>query len=147
MSSRNYCNRKKPSERMKRLRKEALKYDIRYRSGLEIEVQLELKNSNQEYQYEPYKLKYTKPSTEHTYTPDIVLPNGILIEIKGEFTAADRKKHLWVRQCHPELDIRFLFGNPKQKLTKRKGSQSYAQWCDKQGFLWAKAPKIPRSWL
>ena len=53
-----------------------------------------------------------------TYTPDFELPNGIIIESKGRFVAADRKKHLLVQKQHPELDIRFVFSNSKAKISK-----------------------------
>lgn len=47
-----------------------------------------------------------------------MLDNGILIEIKGYFTATDRKKHLLVKEQNPELDIRFVFGNSKNRIHK-----------------------------
>jgi hypothetical protein len=80
-----------------------------------------------------------------TYTPDFQLDNGIIIETKGMFDSEDRRKHLEVKKQHPELDIRFVFSNAKGKLYK--GSKtSYADWCDKNGFLWAHRV-IPESWL
>ena len=33
-----------------------------------------------------------------TYTPDFVLPNGVIIETKGRFVAADRRKHLEIKK-------------------------------------------------
>ena len=56
------------------------------------------------------------------YTPDFVLFNGIIIETKGMFTAADRRKHLAIKKQHPKLDIRFVFENSRRKL--RKGAKS-----------------------
>ena len=44
-----------------------------------------------------------------TYTPDFLLPNGIIIETKGRFTPEDRRKHLLIKKQHPDLDIRFVF--------------------------------------
>lgn len=58
---------------------------------------------------------------------------------------ADRQKHLLVQEQYPELDIRFIFSNPNAKI--RKGSKtSYADWCNKHGFLFAQK-SIPKEWL
>jgi len=119
-----------------------LKYG--YRSGLEEKVASQLDGLSISYQYEKVKLKYVVNETR-TYTPDFLLPNGIIIESKGRFVAADRKKHLLVKQQHPDLDIRFVFTNSKAKISK--GSKtSYGDWCDKNGFLYADK-LIPEGWL
>lgn len=90
------------------------------RSGLEDDVQKQLTEAGVPFEYETLKLKYEMPATVHTYTPDFKLPNGIIIETKGIFDADDRKKHLLVKAQHPDLDIRFVFTNSKQRLTKSK---------------------------
>lgn len=116
-----------------------------FRSGLEENINNTLKSVNVDGQYEQHKIKYTKPATEHTYTPDFKLPNGIFIETKGRFVLDDRKKHILIREQHPELDIRFVFQNSRGKL--RKGSNTtYADWCIKHGFQFADKT-IPASWL
>jgi hypothetical protein len=85
------------------------------------------------------------PATKHKYTPDFKLSNGIYIETKGRFLLDDRKKHLYIKEQYPDLDIRFVFQNPKTKLYK--GSKTtYANWCDKHGFKWA-AKTIPLDWI
>lgn len=85
-----------------------------------------------------------KPSTNHTYTPDFVLRNGIIIEVKGKFETADRQKHILIKKQYPNLDIRFVFQNPNNKLYK--GSRTtYAMWCEKYGFLYAHKT-VPLSW-
>lgn len=95
--------------------------------------------------FEQYKLKYMVPAREATYTPDFVLRNGIIIESKGIFDVEDRKKHLLIREQHPELEIRFVFSSSRSKLYK--GSKtSYAEWCEKNGFLFADK-LIPLAWL
>lgn len=100
--------------------------------------------------YETVKLPYTKPESQHTYTPDfpITTPKGTLrffIETKGIFTAEDRAKHLRVRECNPEVEIRFVFSRSKTPIYK--GSKTtYGDWCDKHGFLYADKT-IPADWL
>jgi hypothetical protein len=97
------------------------------------------------YEYEKMKIRYIKPASEHQYTPDIVLDNGIIVETKGRFLIADRKKHMLIKRQQPHLDIRFVFSNSSQKLNK--GSRtSYAQWCVKNNFLYSDKT-IPESWI
>ena len=74
-----------------------------------------------------------------------MLPNGIIVESKGRFVVADRKKHLYVQKQHPDLDIRFVFSNSKAKISK--GSKTtYADWCSKNRFLFADK-LIPEEWI
>lgn len=117
-----------------------------YRSGLEEDIGLQLKEAGVSAQYEPFRIPYIMPAQKRHYTPDYVLPNGIVIESKGRFTPEDRKKHLWIRDDYgSSLDLRFVFNNPRGKL--RKGSKtSYADWCEKNGFLFA-AKEIPKEWI
>ncbi len=115
-----------------------------FRSMLEVKAARQLEALGVEYEYEKTKIPYKVDETK-TYVPDIQLPNGIFIETKGRFLTADRKKHLLIKEQHPDLDIRFVFSNPNAKI--RKGSKtSYADWCDKHGFLYAKEV-IPIEWV
>ena len=115
-----------------------------FRSGLEVTVAKQLEDSGVKVEYETSKIKY-KVDEVRTYTPDFVLPNGIVIETKGRFTSADRKKHLLIQKQHPNKDIRFVFTNSGGKISK--GSKtSYADWCIKNRFLYADK-LIPNSWI
>lgn len=117
----------------------------RYRSGLERLVASQLNRAGVPFQYEERKIKFVWPEKPATYTPDFELPNGIIIEAKGRFVTKDRQKHLLVRDQFPELDIRFVFSNPNQKIGK--GSKTtYAMWCEKNGFLYSQET-IPTSWI
>ena len=90
-------------------------------------------------------MTYEIPASVHRYTPDFILANGIIIEAKGLFESDDRKKHLLIKATYPQLDIRFVFQNPKNKIYK--GSQTtYADWCEKNGFKFA-TKLIPSSWF
>ena len=123
-------------------RARGLKYG--YRSGLEETVSEQLERSGVHFTYESMKIRY-RVDEVRKYTPDFVLPNGIIIETKGRFTAADRKKHLLIKEQHPEFDIRFVFSNSRTKLNKGAKS-SYGEWCSKHGFLYADKV-IPQEWL
>lgn len=115
-----------------------------FRSGLEQRVAEHLKSLGVPVVYEEHKLKYEVHETR-TYTPDLLLPNGIFVEVKGRFTAADRKKHILVRKHNIFVDIRFVFADSSTKL--RKGSKtSYADWCRQNSFVFADKT-IPVEWL
>ena len=115
-----------------------------YRGGLEQKVSDYLNERNVKYGYECIKIEW-EDLAYRTYTPDFVLNNGIIIETKGLFTAADRRKHVAIKKQHPTLDIRFVFTNSNSKL--RKGAKStYAEWCIKKGFRYYDRI-IPEDWL
>jgi hypothetical protein len=102
-----------------------------YRSGLEEDIGKQLKTLGVKAEYEPFPIPYTVPTISRKYTPDYVLPNGIII---------------YLRDTHgTSLDIRFVFNNPRSKL--RKGAKTtYADWCEKHGFHYAKK-EIPEEWI
>lgn len=117
-----------------------------YRSGLEEKIAASLKAAlGRDVPYERYTIDYVVPSRRARYTPDFVLPNGVIIETKGRFLTEDRQKHLLVRDLHPELDIRFVFTNSKTRLYKGSPT-SYADWCNKHGFKFADR-HVPDEWL
>lgn len=117
-----------------------------YRSGLEVQVASILNDAGVQFQFEALKVAYKVPETAHTYTPDFyVMSNGLLIETKGRFVAADRKKILLIKAQHPELEIRLVFSNSKQKISK--GSKTtYGMWCEKNGITYADF-KDRETWL
>ena len=115
-----------------------------YRSGLEDRISEQLNGLGVPFKYEEFKIKY-EVNEIRTYTPDFELPNGVIIESKGRYVAADRKKNLLVKEQFPRLDIRFVFSNSKGKISK--GSKtSYADWCDKHGYSYADK-LIPEEWI
>ena len=118
-----------------------------YRSGLEekLAAQLEAAGIPVKYEDKEEVIKYLTPSELHRYTPDFVLPNGIVIESKGIFDAADRKKHLLIREQQPDKDIRFIFSRSKTPLYKGSPT-TYGDWCEKNGFKYADK-LIPDAWL
>ena len=115
------------------------------RSGLEERVCQQLNDLGIPYEYEKLKIKYIRPASSHVYTPDIQLPNGIIVETKGRFLAPDRQKHLLVKKHNPELDIRFVFSNSNARISKASKT-TYAMWCRKNGYKFADKT-IPEEWL
>lgn len=134
--------------RGRKLRRTAILSDgakLDVKSGLEEKIALQIDGAGVPVLYEQLRLKYEVPGRTATYTPDFQLPNGIIVEGKGIFDADDRTKHLLVRQCLPDLDIRFVFTRPSAPLYK--GSKTtYAMWCDKNGFRYAEK-LIPPAWF
>jgi len=115
-----------------------------YRSGLEEEAAAFLKTRQKKVEYEKLKIEW-EDLKYRTYTPDFELDNGIIIETKGIFSAADRRKHIEIQKQHPALDIRFVFSNAQAKLYKGAKSR-YSDWCEQKGFKWAHRV-IPEEWL
>jgi len=116
-----------------------------FRSGLEERVCEQLAFLNILDCYEIKKISFVQPEKNRNYTPDFWLPNNIIVETKGVFTVQDRQKHIWIKEQYPDLDLRFVFSNSKNKL--RKGSKTtYADWCNKHGFKFADQ-LIPEEWI
>jgi hypothetical protein len=82
-----------------------------YRSGSEKKTGELLESIRVPFSFEPHYIEYTWLEYKK-YLPDFLLPNGIYLEVKGRFKLEDRKKHLFVREHHPDLDIRFVFDYP-----------------------------------
>lgn len=130
------------------------------RSKYEDTLTANLDNNNKEYHYEEFYLEYT---VKHKYTPDFVLPNGIIVEAKGgeccfvpvgkkvgfylaSLDSEARGKMLKVKRQYPELDIRFVF--PKDfKLEGLKTTPKASKWCEKNGFKYHIGNTIPESWF
>ena len=114
----------------------------KYRSKFEAGVAASLQQRNLLFSYEPIVLDYV---IQAKYTPDLVLGNGIVVELKGFFSAQDRRKMLCVKEQHPELDIRMCFQNAKDKISRARKSITYGAWATRHGFIWSSGT-IPSSW-
>lgn len=128
-----------------------------YRSGLERRIVKSLQSRKTDFAYETEKIRYVVPATPKTYTPDFIVHTKsgkkIYVEAKGIWDAADRKKHLLIREQHPDLDIRFVFANVNNKISK-VSKITYADICNGLGrgpykgvtWIWAEK-KLPTEWL
>jgi len=85
--------------------------------------------------YEPERINFIQPAQSRYYLPDFKTKTGIYIECKGKWTSDDRKKHVWLREQHPEKRIVILFQNANVKLNKRSKT-SYADWATKNNIEW-----------
>ena len=119
-------------------------YRLPYRSKFEVKVAADLGKRKVDFQYEKVSFDYV-PKIRN-YTPDFYLPESkIYIETKGRLTTNDRVKHLLIKDQYPDLDIRFVFVNANNKIS-RTSKTTYADWCDRHKFLWAES-LVPREWL
>ena len=119
-------------------------YRLPYRSKFEVRVAADLGKRKIDFQYEKVSFDYV-PKIRN-YTPDFYLPESkIYIETKGRLTTNDRVKHLLIKEQYPDLDIRFVFVNANNKIS-RTSKTTYANWCDRHKFLWAES-LVPMEWL
>ena len=133
-----------------------------YRSLYEYRIAQDLDKRGVEYTYEEFELTYlstprgrggfcsicgaTDLSVWRTYTPDFrIIQTSVFIEAKGKFTAQDRRKHLQVRDSHPDEDIRFLF--QRDNKISRRSETRYSDWCDKNGFEYSIGTTVPEEWV
>lgn len=105
--------------------------------------------------YEDKKRKVNY-ETKAVYNPDFTF-NGIpwlLIEAKGRFMGGSKEaaKYVWVKRCHPELEIVFIFSNMNNKAypgCRRRKDGSFltmGEWASKNNFLAFSAKHVPQ-WL
>lgn len=116
---------------------------FRFRSKFEASVALSLQKRGLSFHYEGRALPYR---IEAVYTPDFILPNGVIVETKGLFDQDDRRKMAAVKAQHPALDIRLCFMDANVKLSRAPRALTYWQWAERHGFLWCEG-HIPTSWF
>ena len=121
------------------------------KSGLEEVVYNCLNKNKCSFVYEGLKITFTSPEQKRIYTPDFPVSNSnIIIETKGAFNSADRKKMKLIKTQNPKLDIRFIFSNSKNKIGK-KSKTTYGKWCEMFNFPYhcvsSSKETFPKSWL
>jgi len=115
--------------------------DRELRSKFEDRIKEDLTNRNVTIQYEVLRIQYIQ---KKKYTPDFILPNGIIIEVKGFFDADERRKHIDIKKQYPDLDIRFVF--LRNNKVRKGAKMTYSSWCEKNGFKYSFGT-IPDEWL
>lgn len=107
------------------------------------------------YEYEPITLGYQSSIVKgactacgaagravvqrRTYTPDLVLPNGIVVEIKGKFDASKRNLMRQLVRCNPDVDIRFIFMRDN-RFGAAKNRKRYSDWARALGVTCVEVP-------
>lgn len=121
--------------------------DRKLRSGFERKVRKFLEEEKVKYTYESLVIKYTVPETKRSYTPDFILPNGVIVEVKGYWDAASRRKMALVVEQNPHLKIKLLF--QRDNTISKKSKTKYTEWAKARGIDCAVSTsgKIPEEWL
>lgn len=119
-----------------------------FRSGAEHKVAAALESFPFEYETETFS--YVVPEKRRKYTPDFVLikkrnKGKMYLEVKGILDFETREKMVLVKQHNPELDLRFVFQNPYNRIAKRSKTR-YCDWAEANGFLWS-GLMLPEEWL
>lgn len=119
-----------------------------YRSKFEYDFSKKLKELKLKVEYESEKISYIQPEKVKKYCPDWKIKDGVFIETKGRFTAADRQKILWVRESNPKSKVYLLFQQAENTLSK-KSRTTYRQWCEKHNIICAdiKETKVWTKWF
>jgi len=115
--------------------------EVRYRSGLEKSVALDLTKRGIDFQYEHERIPYI---VERKYLPDFQLPNGIYVEAKGWFRDEDCRKMRLLKAQYPDKEFRFLFQNLNTKVQSRRFTNQ--QWAEKYNFAYCEG-RVPDAWL
>jgi hypothetical protein len=103
------------------------------RNNFEKEFEKFLKKKKIKHKYENKKIPYVYSGH---YLVDWDL-GAFIVETKGYFRPADKRKMAAVKKCNPTLDIRFLFMRYKE---------ADVRWCKKYGFPYA-IGTMPDEWL
>ena len=103
------------------------------RSRLEERFESLLQDYDITYDYEVTVIPYVVPASNHKYTVDWTLLNGLLIETKGYLSEhRERQKYVLLKEQYPELDLRFVFDNPNKLCGGTK--MTHGKWAEKYGF-------------
>lgn len=146
------------SESLRRIRRNARKasrkHGQQFRSGLEGKAWELLEKIEANASFECDTIHFVSEPEKKRYTPDFKLTRSdgsvFYIETKGLFERPDQKKHLWLKNQHPDIDVRFIFSNPHTWYRKDVKHNTYARWCDKHGFKycsWRESKKVVPKWL
>lgn len=117
-----------------------------YRSWLEADVANGLTERKIDFEYETKKITYVEPLKVRTYTPDLILfDEELIIEVKGRWTAIDRRKMGEVLEQNPELNIKMLFH--KDNTISRNSRTRYSDWCRKRQIDYHIGIDVPQEWI
>ena len=110
----------------------------KFKSKFEAEIYSQLPSN---FEYEIEKIPYV---LVQEYTPDFTDKNSnLVIEAKGYFDAAARRKMLAVKNQNPEKRICIVFQSDNR--ISKKSKTTYSQWAEKNGFEYS-IGVVPKEW-
>jgi len=133
---------------------------LSFRSGLELAVAKLLTEQGIEFAYETMRIPYWLKARggmcrdcssrhvviKHDYTPDFYLPDTeTIIEVKGLFSAKDRKKHKAIKEQLPEHNICMWFGS--DRTLHPNTDTRYSKWCSDVGLPYHVGVSEVPEWL
>jgi hypothetical protein len=134
-----------------------------YRSNYEDNIAKWMEDNEVDFTYETYSYQYEGPvrknksrcgkcgSTELVYdgwyTPDFFVGDSTIIEAKGRFTAADRRKIKAVRDSVPELKDKLRMMFMLDNKLNRNAKQRYSDWCEQEGIDYVVGTVPKKEWL
>ena len=134
-----------------------------FRSLYEEKIGQWLKENKIKYEYEARKFEYHETLRKNRakcrdcgstnlvryawYTPDFFVGNHLIIEAKGRFTAADRRKILAARESVPELNKKLVMMFMRNNKLNRRAKTTYTDWCATHGIDCIVGTKLKEAWL
>ena len=90
-------------------------------------------------------MMYSPPYViEHRHEGCSRVIKHVTVEHRNTLLLADRMMHLLIKRHRPELDVRFVFENASQRISKQS-KQTYGGWCAKHGIPYAEG-NVPEIW-
>lgn len=94
-----------------------------------------------EFAYEADSFRVHMPAAR--YTPDWVSPDGrTVVEAKGLWRLADRRKMRLFREQHPQVKVVMVFQDPGRKIAKRS-TTTYRQYAERIGCVVMALAELP----
>lgn len=137
------------------------------RSKFERRLAKKLDDMGVRYKYEEFSYEFDEPVKQRKarcldcdstnlvrsawYTPDFFIYGAggklvSVIEAKGRFTAADRRKMVAVREFHPELVDKLHMVFMRDNKIHKNSTTTYSMWCEDNGFDYA-IDEFKKEWL
>lgn len=134
-----------------------------YRSNYEDNIAHWLEDNGIDFTYETYSYEYQGPVRKNRsrcaecgakelvydgwYTPDFFVGDHLVIEAKGRFTAADRRKIKAVIATVPELRDKLVMMFMCDNKLSRVAKMRYSDWCEQEGIDYVVGTEPKKEWL
>ena len=138
----------------------ARKSKAKLRSKFEDSIAKRLDELGVDYDYELWSYEYDIPLRKNRskcgdcgstnlvqtawYTPDFFLRRGPIIEAKGRFTAADRRKMEAVIKQYPDETFVLMF--MRDNRIHKNSTTKYSDWCEARGIDYS-INEIKEEWI
>ena len=134
-----------------------------YRSMYEDNIASWMEANGIKFTYETYSYQYEAPVRKNRskcgecgsknlvfdgwYTPDFFVGSRLIVEAKGRFTAADRRKIKAARDSVPELKEKLVMMFMTDNKLNRSAKQRYSDWCKQEGIDYTIGTELKEDWI